>query len=63
MPSDGGSNGGNPASRLQEAWLHRGLLACMLWPLSLVYAALFAVRGLFYRMGWLRTERVRVPAA
>jgi len=62
VPSGGGSiDNGNTGSRLQEAWLHRGLLACLLWPLSLVYAALFAVRGLFYRMGWLRTERVRVP--
>ncbi|WP_295977312.1 tetraacyldisaccharide 4'-kinase [uncultured Variovorax sp.] len=61
MPSDSGSNSGNSGSRLQEAWLHRGLLACLLWPLSLVYAALFAIRGLLYRTGWLRTERVRVP--
>jgi tetraacyldisaccharide 4'-kinase len=29
--------------------------------LSLLYAALFAVRGWLYRLGWLRTERVPVP--
>ncbi|MDQ0082247.1 tetraacyldisaccharide 4'-kinase [Variovorax boronicumulans] len=63
MPSDSSSgNTGSPsASRLQNAWLSRGPLACLLWPLSLIYAALFAVRGWLYRVGWLRTERVRVP--
>jgi tetraacyldisaccharide 4'-kinase len=29
--------------------------------LSLLYGALFALRGWFYRLGWLRTERVDVP--
>lgn len=63
MPSEGrGSTTGTPAaSRLQEAWLHRGPLACLLWPLSLLYAGLFAVRGWLYRLGWLRSERVPVP--
>ncbi|MGJ7531705.1 MULTISPECIES: tetraacyldisaccharide 4'-kinase [unclassified Variovorax] len=63
MPSDGssGSTGSPSASRLQNAWLSRGPLACLLWPLSLIYAALFAARGWLYRAGWLRTERVRVP--
>ncbi|KQW57441.1 tetraacyldisaccharide 4'-kinase [Variovorax sp. Root411] len=63
MPSDGrSSNTGSPsASRLQDAWLRRGPLACLLWPLSLLYAALFAVRGWLYRSGWLRTGRVPVP--
>jgi len=64
VPSDGrsSSKAGSPsASRLQRAWLRRGPLACLLWPLSLLYAALFAVRGWLYRLGWLRTERVPVP--
>jgi tetraacyldisaccharide 4'-kinase len=64
VPSDGSSSSkaGSPsASRLQRAWLRRGPLACLLWPLSLLYAALFAVRGWLYRLGWLRTERVPVP--
>ena len=61
MPSRGSSESSSTGSRLQTAWLHRGLLACLLWPLSLIYAALFAVRGLLYRAGWLRTERVGVP--
>ncbi|QSI30819.1 tetraacyldisaccharide 4'-kinase [Variovorax sp. RKNM96] len=64
MPSQGRSSTGASsasASRLQDAWLHRGLLACLLWPLSLIYGALFALRGWLYRIGWLRTERVPVP--
>ncbi|MDQ0071646.1 tetraacyldisaccharide 4'-kinase [Variovorax boronicumulans] len=60
MPSQGRSSTG-AASRLQDAWLHRGLLACLLWPLSLLYGAIFAVRGWLYRIGWLRAERVPVP--
>ncbi|MDQ0570736.1 tetraacyldisaccharide 4'-kinase [Variovorax paradoxus] len=62
MPSHGRSSStGASASRLQRAWLHRGVLACLLWPLSLFYAALFAARRWFYRLGWLKTERVQVP--
>ena len=67
MPSQGRSTIGTtgpiavPASRLQRAWLHRGALACLLWPLSLLYAALFALRRWLYRQGWLQTDRVSVP--
>jgi tetraacyldisaccharide 4'-kinase len=62
VPSEGHHGTGAPsASRLQRAWLRRGPLACALWPLSLLYAALFALRGGLYRLGWLRVERVRVP--
>lgn len=62
MPPYGRSSStGAPASRLQRAWLHRGVLACLLWPLSLLYAALFALRRWFYRLGWLKTGRVQVP--
>jgi len=62
VPSQGRSSTDAPASRLlQSAWLHRGLLACLLWPLSLLYGALFALRRWLYRLGWLGTERVAVP--
>ena len=62
MPSQGrGGSTGASASRLQDAWLHRGVLACLLWPLSLVYGALFALRGWLYRLGWPQTQRVPVP--
>lgn len=46
---------------LQQAWLQRGPLAWALWPLSLLYGALTALRRAFYRFGWLRTGRARVP--
>ncbi|MET3440161.1 tetraacyldisaccharide 4'-kinase [Variovorax paradoxus] len=62
MPSDGRSSSTSaPASGLQRAWLHRGVMACALWPLSLLYAALFGLRRWLYRQGWLKTERVPVP--
>lgn len=67
MPLQGrGTTGDNgaasaPGSRLQRAWLHRGALAWLLWPLSLLYAALFGLRRWLYRIGWLKTYRVRVP--
>jgi len=35
--------------------------ACLLWPLSLLYGTLFALRRSLYRLGWLRTEHVAVP--
>ncbi len=41
--------------------MRRGPLACVLWPLSLLYGAIFALRGLLYRLEWLRAERVPVP--
>lgn len=49
------------ASRLQQAWLRRGLLARALWPLSRVYGAIAAIRRTLYRFGWLATENVGVP--
>ncbi|RYF34556.1 MAG: tetraacyldisaccharide 4'-kinase [Comamonadaceae bacterium] len=48
-------------SRLQQAWLRRGPLACLLWPLSLLYGAIAAARRAFFRFGWLATEQVGVP--
>ena len=49
------------AERLQRAWLRRGALACLLWPLSLVFGALAALRRGAYRAGLLKSERVAVP--
>ena len=42
---------------LQRAWLRRGPLAQALWPLSLLFGAVVALRAALYR--W----RVRVPQA
>ena len=46
---------------LQRAWLQRGTLARLLWPFSLLYGALAAIRRVLYRLGVLQTERVGVP--
>ncbi len=46
---------------LQRAWLHRGALSCLLWPLSLVFGALASLRRGAYQAGLLRRERMRVP--
>ena len=46
---------------LQDAWLRRGALAWLLWPLSLVWRALVAVRRRLYRSGRLKSERLPVP--
>lgn len=47
--------------RLQRAWLRRGALACLLWPLSLVFGALAALRRGAYQAGLLERQRVAVP--
>ena len=46
---------------LQRAWRTRGPLACLLWPVSLLFGALAALRRALYRLGWLATERIDVP--
>ncbi|KQV85650.1 tetraacyldisaccharide 4'-kinase [Rhizobacter sp. Root1221] len=49
------------ATRLQAAWLRRGPLAVVLWPVSVVYRAVYALRTLAHAAGWVRTERLPVP--
>lgn len=46
---------------LQNAWLSRGALACLLWPLAQCYGLLVRLRLALYRRGVLRSERFRVP--
>lgn len=46
---------------LTRSWTRRGTLACLLWPLSLFYRALFAGSRLLYRLGWLTAQRFKVP--
>jgi len=50
-----------PARQLTDAWLRRGWLAWLLWPLSLFYGVLVRLRKALYGMGWLRSERMPVP--
>lgn len=46
---------------LQNAWLSRGVLACVLWPLAQCYGLLVRLRRTLYRRGILRSERFKVP--
>ena len=42
-------------------WSARGLAARLLWPLSLLYGAVLALRLWLYRTGWLRRVKLPVP--
>ena len=46
---------------LPRVWLRRGLLAWLLWPVSLVMRLLVALRRTAYARGWLASGRVPVP--
>jgi len=46
---------------LPRAWLRRGPLACLLWPLALVYGALFALRHQMRRHLGPAAQRLPVP--
>ena len=46
---------------LLRIWRQRGPLAWLLWPLSLPYRALLALRALGYRWDLLRARRLPVP--
>lgn len=49
------------AEHLQRAWLRRGPMAYLLWPLSCLMAVLVWVRRLAYQRGWLASTRLPVP--
>jgi tetraacyldisaccharide 4'-kinase len=44
-----------------QAWQRRGALACALWPVSLVFRALAAVRAGLYKSGIKQATRLPVP--
>ena len=46
---------------LQRAWRRRGPLACLLWPLSLLYGLLAALDRAAYRLGLRESARLPVP--
>lgn len=46
---------------LQNAWLTRGGLACLLWPLAQLYGLVVRLRKALYRRGIFRSERFPVP--
>ena len=49
------------ATRLRQAWQRRGPLALALWPLTLPYRLLTALRRALYRVRLLRSQRLPVP--
>ena len=46
---------------LEQAWLKKGLISRVLWPVSLIYGLLFGLRKLLYRLGVFRYQQVPVP--
>lgn len=46
---------------LQRAWLQRGPLARLLWPVAWLYGRLWALRALLYRQGVLHSTRPPLP--
>jgi tetraacyldisaccharide 4'-kinase len=50
-----------PGRGLTSAWLQRGWLAWLLWPLSVLYGLLVRLRKTLYHVGWLASERLPVP--
>ncbi|MBO9537454.1 tetraacyldisaccharide 4'-kinase [Herbaspirillum sp.] len=51
----------NAEAILTRAWQGRGPLACLLWPLSLLFGALAALRRALFAWGFRRAERLPVP--
>ena len=50
-----------PGSLLTRAWLQRGWLVWLLWPLSELYGLLVRLRKTMYQLGWLASDRLPVP--
>jgi tetraacyldisaccharide 4'-kinase len=46
---------------LARAWRERGLVACLLWPVSFLYGLVSGLHRWLYRAGILKTERCTVP--
>ena len=47
------------AQGLAQIWSRRGALACLLWPISLIYGLITSLRRYFYAFGIFKTRRVR----
>jgi tetraacyldisaccharide 4'-kinase len=48
-------------AQLTRAWQRRGWFAWLLWPFSVVFAAIAALRRTAFARGWLQVERLAVP--
>ena len=46
---------------LLRAWLTRGWLACLLWPVAQLHGWIVRLRQALYRSGFLKSERFGVP--
>jgi tetraacyldisaccharide 4'-kinase len=57
------NNSGHPhfMSRLESLWYRISPWHLLLWPLSLLYAAVTAVRRMFYRVGIFKTHSLPIP--
>ncbi|KAF1041734.1 MAG: Tetraacyldisaccharide 4'-kinase [Herbaspirillum frisingense] len=51
----------NAEAILTRAWQDRGPLACLLWPLSLLFGALAALRRALFALGIKQAERLPAP--
>ncbi len=49
------------ANYWMSVWMRRGLVARLLWPLSLLFRLVVAVRRFGYRKGWFKSVRLPVP--
>ena len=46
---------------LTRAWLNRGLAACLLWPISLLFGVIIAIRRWLFKVGVFEQTRLPVP--
>lgn len=46
---------------IMSIWLSRGWIACLLWPLSLLFFLVVAIRRFAYKNRWLSSVRLPVP--
>ena len=48
-------------SAIERSWQTRGLLACVLWPLSVIYGSLLKMRRLAYETRLIKTRTLPLP--
>ena len=46
---------------IEQAWQSRGAIACMLWPVSMLYRLIISLRRLAYRHGLKKVQPVTLP--
>lgn len=61
MAASSGEQSPTLAGVLMRAWMRRGPLACLLWPLSLLFRLLVAARRMAYETGLAKSIRLPVP--